>query len=289
MFHDGLLRLQVATAQQVLPQLQQQVADAAPQLRPAQAEERQQGQRFAQQAPKLLQVAEALLQPVRDCQVAAQELVPCLVDMQAAVKAAMSQTEVCKVCSTQAVPICTYAPAYISSAGLWMVHACDTVVPCPEISSKEHVASSCICAYMHVVTVACQCISLSSSCVMRGLHVTQGSAAAQEVRASMTSLLEQLSKLQQHAAALQQNLAEVSLVVEENLQSNRQPAQSQYPARALSKPKRAALVLDATNPLLASVLERVCNTLTSSLCMHTVQLHALGNPWVISVWMAASH
>lgn len=84
------------TAQQALPQLHQQASDAAAKLQPAQAEERQQGQGFAQQAPKLLQVAAALLQPVQDCQVAAQEVLPGLDSMQAALKDALGQIEVCR-------------------------------------------------------------------------------------------------------------------------------------------------------------------------------------------------
>ena len=87
--------LQVMTAQQALPQLQQQAGDAAAKLQPAQVEERQQGQSFAQQAPKLLQVAGALLQPVQDCQMAAQEALPTLEAMQEALKDVLSQIEVC--------------------------------------------------------------------------------------------------------------------------------------------------------------------------------------------------
>lgn len=84
---------QVMTAQQAMPQLQQQASDAAARLQPAQAEERQQGQCFAQQAPKLLQVAATLLQPVQDCQVAAQEVLPGLDAMQAALKDVLGQIE----------------------------------------------------------------------------------------------------------------------------------------------------------------------------------------------------
>ena len=87
--------LQVTTAQEALPQLQQQASDAAAQLQPSQAQERQQGQCFAQQAPKLLQVAAALLQPVQDCQVAAQEALPNVEVMQEALKDVLGQTEVC--------------------------------------------------------------------------------------------------------------------------------------------------------------------------------------------------
>lgn len=95
--------MQVMTAQQAMPQLQQQASDAAARLQPAQAEERQQGQCFAQQAPKLLQVAATLLQPVQDCQVAAQEVLPGLDAMQAALKDVLGQIEVC----TRAVGFCS--------------------------------------------------------------------------------------------------------------------------------------------------------------------------------------
>ena len=87
--------LQVITAQQALPQLQQQASDAAAQLQPSQAQERQQGQRFSQQAPKLLQVAAALLQPVQDCQVAAQEALPNVAATHEALEDVLDQTEVC--------------------------------------------------------------------------------------------------------------------------------------------------------------------------------------------------
>ena len=87
--------LQVVTAQQALPQLQQQASDAAAQLQPCQAQERQQGQCFAQQAPKLLQVAAALLRPVQDCQVAAQEALPGVAAMLEAMKDVLGPLEVC--------------------------------------------------------------------------------------------------------------------------------------------------------------------------------------------------
>ena len=89
--------MQVMTAQEVLPQLHQQASEAAGKLQPAQAEERQQGQSFAQQAPKLLQVAGSLLQPVQDCQVAAQEVLPGLEAMQAALRHVLGQIEVCRI------------------------------------------------------------------------------------------------------------------------------------------------------------------------------------------------
>ena len=57
--------LQVEVAQQTLPELREQAAAAAAKLQPAQVQERQLGQSFAQQAPRLLQVAQAVVQPVR--------------------------------------------------------------------------------------------------------------------------------------------------------------------------------------------------------------------------------
>jgi len=57
--------LQVKVAQQTLPELREQAAAAAAKLQPAQVQERQLGQSFAQQAPRLLQVAQAVVQPVR--------------------------------------------------------------------------------------------------------------------------------------------------------------------------------------------------------------------------------
>lgn len=91
---QSLLLLQVVTAQQALPQLQQQASDAAAQLQPSQAQERQQGQCFAQQAPQLLQVAAALLGPVRNYQVAAQEALPGVETMLEALKDVLGSMEV---------------------------------------------------------------------------------------------------------------------------------------------------------------------------------------------------
>ena len=95
--------LKVSSGQQMLLQLQKQTSDAAVKLQPAQAEERQQGQGFAQQAPKLLQVAEALLQPVRDCQMAARQALPSMAAMQEALQDVLGQVEV------RAVPVCLNA------------------------------------------------------------------------------------------------------------------------------------------------------------------------------------
>lgn len=63
--------LQVASAQEALPLLHQQAAAAAAQLQPAQLQQKQQGSVYAQQAPKLLQAAQALLAPVKACHVSA--------------------------------------------------------------------------------------------------------------------------------------------------------------------------------------------------------------------------
>ena len=90
--------LQVTLAQQELPQLQQQAAQAAAQLGPAQAEEKRLGQRFAQQAPKLVQAAEALLQPVKDYQAAALAAQPTLEQTQAALQDVIPQLQVAVAC-----------------------------------------------------------------------------------------------------------------------------------------------------------------------------------------------
>ena len=89
---------QVTLAQQELPQLQQQASQAAAQLGPAQAEEKRLGQRFAQQAPKLVQAAEALLQPVKDCQAAALAAQPILEQTQAALHDVLPQLQVAITC-----------------------------------------------------------------------------------------------------------------------------------------------------------------------------------------------
>ena len=114
--------LQVVTAEQALPQLRQQGVDAAAQLQPAQAQERQQGQCFAQQAPKLLQVAAALLGPVQECEVAAQKALPGVAAMQEALQDVLGQIEVCtsKHQSAFAVSLCVSwstvsSPATMSS------------------------------------------------------------------------------------------------------------------------------------------------------------------------------
>ena len=104
--------LQVMAAQQALPQLQLQASDAAAQLQPAQAQERQQGQCFAQQAAKLLQVAAALLQPVQSCVVAAQEALPAVTAMQEALKDVLGQIEVCKHISQALQSKCVFRDVY---------------------------------------------------------------------------------------------------------------------------------------------------------------------------------
>ena len=87
--------VQVAVAQQTLPELQQEAVAAAVKLQPAQVEERQLGQGFALQAPNLLQLAEALLQPVRKCQGAAQAALPGIEQMYSALKDVLGSLEVC--------------------------------------------------------------------------------------------------------------------------------------------------------------------------------------------------
>lgn len=78
----------------------------------------------------------------------------------------------------------------------------------------------------------------------------------------MTSSSEQLSSLQQHSSTLEQSLAAVGTAVDENLNGSKMSgpaAQSPKgkPVRGVSKSKRAALVLDAMKPILASALEQV--------------------------------
>lgn len=68
--------MQVASAEAKLPQLHEQAQAAAALLQPAQLQQKQQGQAYAQQAPKLLQCAEALLAPVRECHAATVNAVP---------------------------------------------------------------------------------------------------------------------------------------------------------------------------------------------------------------------
>ena len=68
--------MQVALAETQLPQLQQQAQAAAAQLQPVQLQQKQQGQVYAQQAPQLLQHAEALLPPIKDCHAAATQTTP---------------------------------------------------------------------------------------------------------------------------------------------------------------------------------------------------------------------
>lgn len=78
----------------MLLQLQQQTSDAVAKLQPAQAQERQHGQGFALQAPRLLQVADALVQPVRDFQVAAKQALPGVEAVLGALQDVLAQTEV---------------------------------------------------------------------------------------------------------------------------------------------------------------------------------------------------
>lgn len=68
--------MQVVRAETKLPQLQQQAQAAAAQVQAAQVQQKQQGQVYAQQAPQLLQHAEALLAPIRDCHAAAMQTAP---------------------------------------------------------------------------------------------------------------------------------------------------------------------------------------------------------------------
>ncbi|KAL0054989.1 hypothetical protein WJX82_005498 [Trebouxia sp. C0006] len=84
---------EVKVAQQTLPELREQAAAAAAKLQPAQVQERQLGQSFAQQAPRLLQVAQAVVQPVRDCQKAAREAPSAVEQTQAALEEVLGHLE----------------------------------------------------------------------------------------------------------------------------------------------------------------------------------------------------
>ena len=68
--------MQVELAEAKLPELQQQAQAAAALLQPAQLQQKQQGQVYAQQAPHLLQHAEALMSPISDCHATATQTAP---------------------------------------------------------------------------------------------------------------------------------------------------------------------------------------------------------------------
>lgn len=77
----------------------------------------------------------------------------------------------------------------------------------------------------------------------------------------MSSVHQQLSALQQHGTALQHSLAAVAAAAD---QDGHIPKASPLghspqgkPAKGISRSKRAALVLDAMKPILATALEEV--------------------------------
>ena len=96
----------------------------------------------------------------------------------------------------------------------------------------------------------------------------------------MTALGGHLSSLQQHASTLEQSLAAVDAAVDDNMNGKKQSgpaAQSPKgkPGRGVSKSKRAALVLDAMKPVLASALEKVC-TADNKCCIQACCLCSCG-------------
>ena len=77
----------------------------------------------------------------------------------------------------------------------------------------------------------------------------------------MSSVLQQLSALQQHGTALQHSLAAVAAVADQDGHIAQAASLSHSPqgkpAKSISRSKRAALVLDAMKPILAAALEEV--------------------------------
>ena len=77
----------------------------------------------------------------------------------------------------------------------------------------------------------------------------------------MSSILQQLSSLHQQNTALQQSLAAVAAAANQDVHAptaapSSQPPQGK-PAKGISRSKRAALVLDAMKPVLATALQEV--------------------------------
>ena len=99
----------------------------------------------------------------------------------------------------------------------------------------------------------------------------QGSIAAQELRDNLRSTHSTLVSTQERAASVQQTQAKMVMSVEESLHGHPNGQQVQAPGKkpnkGVSKSKRAALVLDAMQPLLAPALNQV-------------QSSCLLNPWL---------
>lgn len=77
----------------------------------------------------------------------------------------------------------------------------------------------------------------------------------------MSSVQQQLGALQQHGTALQHSLAAVAAAADQDQHISKASPLSHSPqskaAKSISKSKRAALVLDAMKPILATALEEV--------------------------------
>ena len=86
----------------------------------------------------------------------------------------------------------------------------------------------------------------------------------------MSSVQQQLSSLQQHGTALQQSLAAVAVAVDQDVHVPKPAPLSQSPqskpAKGISRSKRAALVLDAMKPILATALQEVRTARPAALC-----------------------
>lgn len=86
----------------------------------------------------------------------------------------------------------------------------------------------------------------------------------------MSSVQQQLSSLQQHGMAVQQSLAAVAVAADQDVHAAKSAPLSQSPqskpAKGISRSKRAALVLDAMKPILATALQEVRTARPTALC-----------------------
>ena len=102
------------------------------------------------------------------------------------------------------------------------------------------------------------------------LYCLQASHAAKEIRESMSSVQQQLSSLHQHATALQQSLAAVAVAVDQDVHVPKAAPLSQSPQskpiKGISRSKRAALVLDAMKPILATAIQQVRTASPTAVC-----------------------
>ena len=92
----------------------------------------------------------------------------------------------------------------------------------------------------------------------------QGSGAAQALRDSLKSTHSMLVSSHQHSASVEEIYTQIASAIEASLHGNpngQQPqASGKKPNKGVSKSKRAALVLDAMQPLLKTALEQVQST-----------------------------